>query len=145
MRFAVNITGKYENNDWIKMDGSAGEWPVAFHGTSLGSSMDIHAGGFRKPTQAKHGQVGSKTGNSIYMTPDPTYAEQYSHSCEFVDAVTGQKKKVEIVLQARIRPGSWYQQKSKNSYCNAREYLFDSEADIRLYGICLRETVVKAA
>ena len=53
IRIGLNVKGKYDdgNNDWLKNDGSSGEWAIGFHGSSeqgtrgIAKSRQIWVGG----------------------------------------------------------------------------------------------------
>ncbi|KAK7158470.1 hypothetical protein R3I94_004938 [Phoxinus phoxinus] len=98
-RFALKVLNKYtDGNTWLgtngwRQDSVAGEWPVSYHGTSIGGATGI-AGSNYIPGP---GQV---YGRGIYSTYDIDQASGYSR--EFTSKKTG--KKYRVMLQNRINP-----------------------------------------
>ena len=101
---------KVEDEQWQKIK----DWPILWHGTSLENAAQIVFTGLRKPgeggCQGAHGQAGSKTGKTIYLSPALGVSSHPVYSTVFElkkDRLWGQ-----VVLQCKARPGSW---ESRNS------------------------------
>jgi len=132
------------------------DWPIAYHGTSDENAAKILLVGFRRPgdrgVSSVHGQGGSSTRQTIYVTPSIYYAghPEYSPLVGLEDGVTwGQ-----IVLQCKIRPGSW---RARHNTLGARhwdpdicfdpnfpsndniEFLLEDPHDVVVVGIMYRE------
>eukprot|EP00438_Fugacium_kawagutii_P011296 Skav205051 [mRNA] locus=scaffold142:82441:83139:+ [translate_table: standard] len=96
---------KVDRDEWEKIK----DWPIVWHGTSLENAAQIVFTGLRKPGQGgcriKHGQAGSKTNKTIYLSPalgvssHPVYSQLFKLK---KDRLWGQ-----VVLQCKARPDSW--------------------------------------
>ncbi|CAB3406484.1 unnamed protein product [Caenorhabditis bovis] len=75
-RYAIKVLGKYNDDAWLRSDGSLGEWPVAYYG----SREEYHAGGMR-------------------CTPDPYKALDYAHEFN-----TENGNYCKLIFQVRVDP-----------------------------------------
>ena len=141
--YGLKVLDVYEDNKWLGMSNSEGEWCVAYHGVGrFYSSEDvirtvglIYEGGF-KPTDwgkctddddIRH--KGEKCGLGVYCSPDIKYAEGYAGVTEF------NKKKYKVVLMLRVNP-----QKIRQSKSYPKEYILNPlREEIRPYRILLKE------
>ncbi|CAG8501222.1 1956_t:CDS:2 [Dentiscutata erythropus] len=126
-RFALKVTGKYDNgNDgWLGTDASA--WPVAYHGTSKNNSKSIAEEGYllSKGYRFKHGY-------GVYSTPEINVAKLYAKKFEFSG------NNFLVVLQNRVNPKDL--QKIPKATTHVGEYWISKEGeDIRPYGICIKK------
>jgi len=95
---------KVDEERWAEIQ----SWPIVWHGTKLKHAAQIAFTGLRRRGEggapASHGQRGSGTKKSIYVSPalglasHPVYAQLF----EMSPGLWGQ-----VVLQCKIRPGSW--------------------------------------
>jgi len=136
LRYAIKVSKLFDNgvDSWIGKNDGPAVWPVAYHGTNLGAAIQIHKEGFLKPGNR---QSGSATLKSIYLSPDHNYAKKYAPSTYY--QVGGVRKKATVILQARVKPSGFQVQTGKTAYENEREWLFEDQKDIRLYGILVKE------
>ena len=111
--FGLNVLDKYDNdNTWIGMNNSPGEWCVAYHGVGRNQPSDnvknitkkIYTQGFIvgwaqliKSYDDKY-HPGKKVGVGVYCTPNPETAEKFSG----VSEING--KKYKTVFMVRVRP-----------------------------------------
>lgn len=140
MRYALNVSQKYEDNIWlgghgIRMESSPGEWPVSFHGT-----RKINVSGI-----AEQGYLLSKSkrevyGKGIYSSPSievaELYAEEFSHHF----------RRYKVVFQNRVNLDG-LKVVSADRICRDRQrldvkddyWLQPREEYIRPYGICIKK------
>jgi len=146
---------------WVRFAVDAPEnilrnWCVAYHGTSWVCAARILTEGLRNPdaagnVQVAHGQSGSLSQLSIYLTPAVGYAAfpVYSRFHE-----VGPEHWVQCVLQVRVRPGSFKEQAGtlgnkywKDNLCfdedvrslNNLEWLIENPQDHAVCGVLVRE------
>ena len=110
---------KYDDNTWIGMDNSEGEWCVAYHGVGRNQNSDkvkkitrlIYEGGFKAGEAQAHRNCDNiyynnkfnklkKVGIGSYCTTKIEEAEEYSGITE----IKGQQYKT--VLMVRVNPES---------------------------------------
>jgi hypothetical protein len=139
-RFALAVLGKYDNNEWLGPKGDRtqttnSEWPAAYSGTLLRTSNDVTAQHFDaadKRTPFAHL-------DGVFTACDVQYAAAYSTT------FTHANKTYEIVLQSRVRPNAIRVAYGKLTDANGRtlhegdEFFVQASADLRPYGICIRE------
>ena len=107
----LNVMDKYENNIWIGMSNSPGEWCVAYHGVGNNTASDkvknstgcIIKGSFRPGRGQAHKNCQDKyhygtVGEGVYCTPFPATAERYAGISE----ING--KKYKTILMVRVKP-----------------------------------------
>ena len=108
----LNVFNRFENNVWLGMNNSKGEWCVAYHGVGCGQNSDkvkgiaglIYKGGFKAGEGQLHKNCpdqfhpGHKVGEGVYCTDKITVAEKYAG---IVD-IKGQKYK--LVIMSRVNP-----------------------------------------
>ena len=107
----LNVMDKYENNIWIGMSNSPGEWCVAYHGVGNNAASDkvkestgcIIKGSFRPGRRQAHKNCQDKyhngtVGEGVYCTPFPATAEGYAGISE----ING--KKYKTILMVRVKP-----------------------------------------
>jgi len=103
--FGLNVLDKYDNNDWLAMDGNPNEWAVAYHGIGNGKDLKVedvtkkilNEGFYVGPNQAyeychndnknfivkeneKDDNIKKreKVGKGVYCSPDPDVMEEYA-------------------------------------------------------------------
>ena len=96
-RYAVNVVGRYENDDWLGPDGirtsqASGEWPVSYHGTNRDRAEKIVKEGYKVGPRALYGP-GIYTSPSLEMV-ERLYAQPFDHA----------GKRYKIALQNRVNP-----------------------------------------
>ncbi|KAI1711848.1 hypothetical protein Ddc_12681 [Ditylenchus destructor] len=134
MSFDVtNVLGKYSDNSWLGTGGirthsDAGEWPVAYHGTTSMNVSGIVKEGFCLEKGRRF-----CCGRGIYCTPDPETALHYAQVYYFQD------KEYRLILQTRVNPDKLVVVKKKNDV-DGEYWLLPSEEDIRPYGVCVYPT-----
>ena len=108
----LKVFDKYEDNTWIGMDNSQGEWCVAYHGVGRDNKSDdvkkitglIYKGAFKSGKNQAHSECddqyhpGKKVGEGVYCTPTIETAEEYSG----FSTINGINYKT--VLMVRVKP-----------------------------------------
>jgi len=109
----LKVMDKYDNdNTWIGMSNSPGEWCVAYHGVGSGQSSVnvtnatrlIYEGSFRPGGGQAHMNCpdkyheGKLIGRGVYCTPKPETAEGYAGISE------NNGKRYKTVLMVRVKP-----------------------------------------
>ncbi|CAG8719885.1 36050_t:CDS:1 [Racocetra persica] len=126
-RFALKVTGKYDNgnDEWLGTDTNA--WPVSYHGTSKHNSKLIAEEGYllSKGKNFVHGR-------GIYSTPDVNVAELYAK--EFVHG----EDKYLVIIQNRVNPKG-LRKIPKEKTVVGEYWVTNKDKDIRPYGICIRK------
>lgn len=125
MRYALNVRGKYDNDNWLGVGDSEEVWPVSYHGTRNYFAGSIAREGYR----LDKGLVFAY-GKGIYSTPQLECADlNYSKKFEF----SGREYKV--VLQNRVNLLS-----SQTQIVGRYEYFITpNDKDIRPYGVLIKE------
>ena len=106
----LNVIDKYEDNIWIGMDNSEGEWCVAYHGV----------GKYKESNEVKNGHShencddifhpGKKVGNGVYCTPKIEFSEENASICE----ING--KKYKFIFMTRVKPDAIRQCRCRDDY-----------------------------
>jgi hypothetical protein len=124
-RFAITVSGKYENEVWLGSSNSPGEWPVSYHGTGHEAANSIAKSGY---DLSKHHRF--RFGRGIYTTPDINVAKAFAKSFTLND------QKYLVVLQNRVNPKNVA--KLSDDDTGAEEYwISPTAADVRPYGMCI--------
>jgi hypothetical protein len=146
LRYALHVDGFERYKGWC----------VAYHGTTSQNMASILLRGLRRPgepgVQVVHGQAGSTTNRTIYVSPSieyaafPTYAQLVPLER---DEHWGQ-----LVLQCRVRPGSFTERAGTlgGKYwpqhvrfdpnfdsLGGLEWLLENPEDVVVYGLMVRE------
>ena len=142
-RFALKVTGRYENDDWLQESGS-GAWIVAYHGTEEVNCNPIASEGFLISTNGFYGP-------GVYLSPLIKFASAYARP-----VILSNGLRIVAVLQTRVRPGSFSKHHQAETPCpkrlcepsckeklpffagSALEYVVKDPQDIRPYGICVK-------
>ena len=140
----LKVLNKFENNIWIGMDNSDGEWCVAYHGVGrfLGSEQVknitgiIYKGEKFKPGENQayessddENHPGEKVGKGVYCTPKIAVAESYAGDSE----INGINYKT--VLMVRVNPDKIRFSKNMEDY-----WVVDGTTDqIRPYRILYKK------
>ena len=149
--YALNLKefGYDENEPWIGMDNSEGEWYIAYHGTSGNVVKNILNEGFKKGqgqwyvdadninplTKAQR----SKVGEGVYCSQKISEADSYTYP------ITFNQKKFKFVFMLRVNPYKIRICKGKPDY-----WVFEGESlnentkkkfddEVRPYRILLKE------
>ena len=110
----LKVLDKYDNNEWIGMVNSPGEWNVAYHGVGYFEESDgvKRITGIIVTSQFKPGRrqacedsddiyhKGKKVGKGVYCTPKIEVTEKYAGISE----ING--KKYKTALMVRVKPDS---------------------------------------
>ncbi|CAG8589341.1 6439_t:CDS:2 [Paraglomus occultum] len=126
-RFALKVSGKYDNGDntWLGTDDTA--WPVSYHGTAKHNSKLISEEGYLLSKGKRFAY-----GRGIYSTPDVSVAELYATEFEF------ERKRYVIIIQNRVNPKNLI--KINAITTGVGEYwISEKERDVRPYGICIKK------
>ena len=134
-RYAVNVVGRYENDDWLGPDGirtsqASGEWPVSYHGTNRDRAEKIVKEGYKVGPRALYGP-GIYTSPSLEMV-ERLYAQPFDHA----------GKRYKIALQNRVNPdrnGHLKIISASETRVGADYWLSPNEHDVRPYGILVCE------
>ena len=144
--YGLKVKGKYgkDNDTWLGMNNSEGEWCVAYHGVGRKETKPekvseitgkIYKGGFLPSTEGaitydpdlRH--PGKLCGLGVYVSPYPDYAEDFAGVTEF----NGEKYKCALML--RINP-----KKIRQSTTYPKEYILEPTTnEIRPYRILLKK------
>lgn len=130
-RYALNVTGKYENDSWlgpggIRTESSSSEWPVSFHGTNMKNAKSIAKQGFLLEKCHRFAY-----GKGVYSSPYLPVARGYSQRFEH------QGHYHEILLQNRVNPedGHLVIEKNGQYWICPKQDPSNNVYDIRPYGI----------
>lgn len=128
-RFAVKVAGKFDNGDntWMKMNGTPGEWAVAYHGTKHAHLANIIVKEGLKPGPGQG--YASSCGVGIYCTPDLALAQGYSAGVSVTHG--GQTHTLSFILQCRVQP-------SAIRVGAPNVWVINNANDIRPYGVLVR-------
>ena len=141
--YGLKVLDEYEDNEWLGMSNSEGEWCVAYHGVGKTYIPEevvrtvglIYKGGFKGSTRGKCTDdedirhKGKTCGLGVYCSPDIKYAERYAGKTEF------NKKIYKVVLMLRVNPI-----KIRQSKKFPKEYILNPlKEEIRPYRILLKE------
>ena len=144
----LKVMDKYENNLWLGMNNSPGEWCVAYHGVGYGQSSEqvkkitgnIYKGSFKSGWRQAHKNCpdkyhpGKKVGEGVYCTPHPETAEQYAGFSE----ING--KRYKTILMVRIKPEAIRNCDKHNDSKNDNYWVINGTTDeIRPYRILYKE------
>ncbi|XP_063068761.1 uncharacterized protein LOC134460245 [Engraulis encrasicolus] len=108
-RIALKVWGKYEMSDWLgrgkkewRNKSVKGEWPVAYHGTSIEGAKGILQQGFKIPEGSfvNGKKVKAVYGRGVYCPPDIDVAERDGYAKTFTSRKSG--KTYKVALQGRI-------------------------------------------
>ena len=122
--FGLKVLGKYEDNEWIGMKNTPGEWCVAYHGVGRNKSSEevkkIVALIITSTFKQGEGQIyenkkdiyheGKKVGKGVYCTPKIEIAESFSGISE----INGNKYRT--VLMSRVKPDKIRSPKGQEDY-----------------------------
>ena len=144
----LKVWDKYENNIWIGMNNSPGEWCVAYHGVGGGQDSEnvkqiiglICESSFTKGSRQAHkncpdlNHPGKPEGEGVYCTPNIDKTIVRGNKYAGTSEING--KKYNTVLMVRVNP-------DKIRFCNCmdKEYwvVNGSTDEIRPYRILYKE------
>ncbi|CAF1046368.1 unnamed protein product [Rotaria sordida] len=124
-RYAIKVTGKYENGIWLGSNNSPDEWPVSYHGTKHDAVNSIAQIGY---DLTKHQRFAH--GRGIYSTPDVNIAKGFAKS------FTKDGQQYLVILQNRVNPKNLIKL-SHEETGNGEYWISPNAADIRPYGVCI--------
>ncbi|CAG8808467.1 25983_t:CDS:2, partial [Racocetra persica] len=123
-RFALKVSGNYDNSNdgWLGTDTNA--WPVSYHGTSKNNSKSISEEGYLLSKGKRFAY-----GHGIYSSPEVGVARLYAKEFDY------NGDKYLVVIQNRVNPVDL--QKIPKDITRVGEYwITKKDEDIRPYGIC---------
>ena len=142
----LNVTNKYENNDWINKIDSSSKWAVAYYGFpkylqekdvknklkdivennkfEIEENLQIN---FCHSWDKRH--EGKKVGNGFYLSPNINLVEGYSKAILF------NKKKYKIIIMAKVLIKNIKEPKYFNYW------IINKKEDIRFYRILIKEVI----
>ena len=133
MRIALNVIGKYDDDDWlgpmgVRKESSNMEWPVSYHGTNEDGRTSI----------AEEGYLLSKCkrflyGIGIYSTPSIAVAEQYAEVFKHKEGLYAG------VMQNRVKNEKLTVISAKECGDEDEYWVQENEKFIRPYGLCLKK------
>ena len=139
-RVGLCVAGKYENNDWlglngIRKDSTIGEWPVAYHGTKKENVNGILKSGLFAGDRKQYGK-------GVYTSPLPEVAAAFAPSFVHTDGESYQ-----VIIQVRVNPAPGHLKRIDKSrtYHQAEYWLSHKQNpdvnqwDVRPYGVLLRK------
>jgi len=142
VRIGLRVLGLYENDDWIKNDGTQGEWAVGFHGTNTGGMN-----AFSSVATTRFFGVGNahmcenEISSAIYTKEEryggveeqAIYFTKHIERCYMMTVEGDGGCKYAVAFQCRINPRFFYDKDpiSPSVYCVVR-----GSENIRPYGIC---------
>ncbi|CAF4942759.1 unnamed protein product [Rotaria sp. Silwood1] len=124
-RYAIKVTGKYENDIWLGSNNSPDEWPVSYHGTRHDAVNSIAQIGY---DLTKHQRFAH--GRGIYSTPDVNVAKGFAKS------FTKDGQQYLVILQNRVNPKNLIKLLHEDTG-NGEYWISSDPADIRPYGVCI--------
>ena len=147
-RHALKVEGKYPNDQaWLGMNNSPGEWGVAYHGTAPGAVKNITATGLQHrfftqdacEPEAKRMMPSIPNVKGLYVA---THCERgasiYCRGGFQVEGAPGTRKTYFVVFQCRVQNGKFTEHRGPVNEGLALR-VFDEKA-IRPYGILLKVT-----
>ncbi|CAG8548658.1 3980_t:CDS:2 [Diversispora eburnea] len=123
-RFAIKVTGKYDNGDdtWLGIDNNS--WPVSYHGTAKNNTNSIAEDGYLLSKGKRFA-----FGHGIYSTPNIKIAEMYAAEFPFEGQI------YMAVIQNRVNPVNLHRVSTE-----VGEYWISRRSkDVRPYGICIKK------
>ena len=131
VRYGLRVKGIYEDDDWLKMDGTTGEWAVGFHGTSaidtIAKTNIILAGGANA--------YGGKMSTDGRQIPAGSYKAVYFawdvENC-YKQNIAINGKHYELAFQCRVNPEYLYD-------IDGRWFVADASRWVRPYGIVMKQ------
>ncbi len=126
-RYALKVSGKYEDDAWLGSSNGPNEWAVSYHGNQYDIVKLIVQTGYRLP---KHNSFGY--GYGIYSTPDVNVAIRYAQS------FTANAQEYFVVLQNRVNPKT-LTMLSHDQTGVGEFWISPNDTDIRPYGICIKK------
>ena len=132
-RRAVNVLGKYHDDEWLGQGGwrsesSPGEWPVSYHGIKIQNVSNIVNKGYDTGKC-----VCNLFGKGIYSTPSPVVAESYA--AEF----TYKGETMMCILQNRVNLKESEVIDKERTRVGAPYFITTNVNNIRPYGVCLKK------
>jgi len=126
-RFALKVSGRYDNGDdaWLGTGDDA--WPVSYHGTAKNNAKSISEEGYLLSKGKRFA-----FGRGIYSTPDIRIAECYATEFEFAG------RTYVMVIQNRVNPKGLVKIEATRTGVGKYWISKDGE-DVRPYGICIKE------
>nr|CAG8578992.1 672_t:CDS:1 [Entrophospora candida] len=126
-RYALKVTGKYDNGDDKWLGTGEDSWPVTYHGTANHNANSIAADGYLLSKGKRFA-----FGHGIYSTPDVAVAELYAPEFVF------EGEKYILIIQNRVNPKNL--EKIRTSTTGVGDYwISKSGEDVRPYGICIKK------
>lgn len=152
-RFSCRVKGKYgQENSWLRLDGGAGEWAVAYHGTSYAALVPILDGGlivggaqaFKNKKDVRTGEV---IGEGVYCSPSLAVGENYAGAGTQARGTKGgtliDGHNVYFVLQCRVNPDKIKRchDEATDDFTSSNKpyWVLNDPADIRPYAILVKE------
>lgn len=138
-KFALRVMGRFEGgNAWLSLNGRAGEWAVAYHGTHVDAMPSILGGGLKAGERQAYKdfldrRTGEKIGSGIYCTPNLETA------AEFSPAFKQEGRTIQFVFQCRVRPEAIKRIHEEVGRESGAYWLINDADDIRPYGVLVRE------
>ncbi|CAG8474506.1 966_t:CDS:1 [Diversispora eburnea] len=125
-RFAVKVSGKYDNGDDTWLGIGKNSWPVSYHGTDKNNTKSIAEDGYLLSKGKRFA-----FGRGIYSTPNIEIAEMYAPEFQF------EGKTYMAVLQNRVNPVNLHRI-SKRTTEIGEYWISRRDTDVRAYGICIK-------
>mmetsp|Transcript_40783 Transcript_40783/g.118156 ORF Transcript_40783/g.118156 Transcript_40783/m.118156 type:complete len:322 (+) Transcript_40783:57-1022(+) len=138
-KFAIRVMNCFEGgNAWLRLDGSPGEWAVAYHGTNVQAMPSILTGGMRVGERQAYkdfrdSRTGERIGEGIYCTPSMKTA------ADFAPVWSIEGRKLQFVFQCRVRPEAIKRIHEEVGRESGAYWLINDPSDIRPYGVLVRE------
>jgi len=138
-KFALRVMGRFEGgNSWLSLNGRAGEWAVAYHGTHVDAMPSILSGGLKAGERQAYKdfvdkRTGSKIGMGIYCTPN------FDTAAEFSPAFSQEGRTMQFLFQCRVRPEAIKRIHDEVGRESGAYWLINDSDDIRPYGVLVRE------
>ena len=130
-RLAINVVGRYENDEWLGPDGirtkqATGEWPVSYHDTDILNANPILEERFKPGPRALYG-------GGIYTSPNLEMVERY-----YAQEFKHKGKSYKIAFQNRVNPDRLKVIPARETGAGA-DYWLSRTGDARPYGVLIRE------
>jgi len=129
-RYALKVSGKYADENWLAFDGRVGEWAVAYHGTPASNCKSIS-------NLKSYLDKVTQFGTGVYCSPFVDEAEKYctntgTPDCLFeIETKDEGKVKFKMAFMCRVDP-------TKITQHSPTVWTVPSANDIRPYGVLLK-------
>ena len=132
LRIALNVIGKYDDDDWLgpmgaRKESCSKEWPVSYHGTNKDGETGIAEEGYKLSKSVR-----SRYGKGIYSSPSIEVAENYAEKLLYGG------KMYKVVFQNRVKNETLTIISPEECGDKDEYWVQKTEKYIRPYGLCFK-------